>query len=130
MTDSESIDPKKLRAGPIRHESLAPDILEQIRAVYDVIGPYISDSLEQFEISFMRDANPASEVAAWCNITMAWLTFHERQFGNQLLIDEQEKQLIAALVSISTGVTDLAALGVPPEFGRELLDCYNHLEEE
>lgn len=57
MTDPEPIDPRKLRPGPIRNESLPPEMLEQIRVVYDVIGSYVSTSLEQFEIVFMRDAS-------------------------------------------------------------------------
>lgn len=130
MTDPEPIDPKKLRPGPIRNESLPPEMLEQIRAVYDMIGNYVSNSLEQFEISFMRDANPADEVAIWCSITAAWTAYHEEHLGDELLPDEDEKKLLAALISISTGVEDLAVLGVPPDVGRKLLDCYDNLGRE
>jgi len=130
MTDPESIDPQKLRPGPIRNESLTPEMLEQIRAVYDVIGPYVSTSLEQFEIGFMRDANPADEVAIWCSITAAWIAYHEQHLGDELLPDEDEKTLLAALISISTGVEDLAVLGVPPDVASKLLDCYDSLGRE
>ena len=130
MNAPEPIDPKKLRPGPIRNESLPPEMLEQIRAVYDVIGNYVSNSLEQFEISFMRDANPADEVAIWCSITAAWIAYHEEHLGDELLSDEDEKKLLAALISISTGVEDLAVLGVPPDVGRKLLDCYDNLGRE
>ena len=130
MTDPEPIDPKKLRPGPIRNESLPPEMLEQIRAVYDIIGSYVSTSLEQFEIGFMRDANPADEVAIWCSITAAWLAYHEQHLGDELLPDEDEKKLLAALISISTGVEDLSVLGVPPDVGRKLLDCYDSLGKE
>lgn len=128
--DPEPVDPNKLRPGPIRNESLPPDMLEQIRAVYDVIGPYVSTSLEQFEIGFMRDANPADEVAVWCSITAAWIAYHEKHLGDELLPDEDEKKLIGALISVSTGVEDLAVLGVPPDVGRKLLDCYDNLGRE
>ena len=130
MNAPEPIDPKKLRPGPIRNETLSPEMLEQIRAVYDVIGNYVSNSLEQFEISFMRDANPADEVAIWCSITAAWIAYHEEHLGDELLPDEDEKKLLAALISISTGVEDLAVLGVPPDVGRKLLDCYDNLGRE
>lgn len=130
MTNPESIDPKKLRPGPIRNETLPPEMLEQIRAVYDVIGNYVSNSLEQFEISFMRDTNPADEVAIWRSITAAWIAYHEQHLGDELLPDEDEKKLLAALISISTGVEDLAVLGVPPDVGRKLLDCYDNLGRE
>lgn len=130
MTHPEPIDPKNLRPGPIRNETLPPEMLEQIRAVYDVIGNYVSTSLEQFEIGFMRDANPVDEVAIWCSITAAWLAYHEQYLGDELLPDEDEKKLLAALISISTGVEDLAVLGVPPDVGRKLLDCYDNLGAE
>lgn len=130
MTAPEPIDPRKLRPGPIRNESLPPEMLEQIRAVYDAIGSYVSTSLEQFEIGFMRDANPADEVAVWCSITAAWLAYHEQHVGDELRPEKDEKKLLAALISISTGVEDLAVLGVPPDVGRKLLDCYNNLGRE
>jgi hypothetical protein len=63
MNEIEDIDPKQLRPGPIRNESLPPELLEQIKAVFDVIGPYINTTLEQFEVGFMRDMHPESEVA-------------------------------------------------------------------
>jgi len=127
---TEPIDPKNLRPGPIRNEALSPELIEQIRAVYDVIGSYVSTSLEQFEIGFMRDADPEDEVAIWCSITAAWLAYHEQHLDDELLPDEDEKKLLAALISISTGVEDLAVLGVPPEVGQKLLDCYDNLGKE
>ena len=128
--DPESIDPKKLRPGPIRNESLPPELLEQISAVYEVIGPYVSTSLEQFEIGFMRDMHPEDEVAIWCSITAAWIAYHENHLGNELLPDEDEKKILGALLAISTGVEDAEVLGVPVEVGQKLLECYDELGEE
>lgn len=128
--EPEYIDPSQLRPGPIRNESLSPELLEQIRAVYDVIGPYVSDSLEQFEIGFMRDANPEQEVAIWCSITAAWLAYHEKHVGYDTLPDEEEGKLIGALIAISTGVEDVKVLGVPADVGRKLMECYAALGEE
>jgi hypothetical protein len=69
MADPERqyLDPSQLRPGPIRHQSLPPDLLKPIQAVYKVIGPYLDTTLEQFEIGFMRDMHPESEVAVWCS---------------------------------------------------------------
>ena len=127
--DPEPVDPKKLRPGPIRNESLPPELLEQISAIFDVIGPYVGTTLEQFEISFMRDANPASEVAVWCSITAAWIAYHEQHLGNELLSDEEEGKLIGALIAISTGVKEVEVPGLSPDVGRKLLDCYDALGE-
>ncbi|MHB8957351.1 MAG: hypothetical protein ACYC4U_30680 [Pirellulaceae bacterium] len=129
MTDPEYIDPSELRPGPIRHASLPPELLEYIEAVYHMIGPYLNTTLEQFEIGFMRDAHPAREVAVWCGITAAWVTYHNKYLGGQLLPDADETKLTGALAAISAGVTDAALLCVPVEVGHRLLECYDELEE-
>ena len=130
MSQPEYVDPSDLRPGPIRHEMLPPELLELIRSVYEVVGPYLNTTLEQFEIGFMRDLHPASEVALWCNITSAWIAYHEKYLGEELLPDEEEKKLVGALVAISAGVDDVAGLGVRAEVGRRLLDCYDELAAE
>src|SRR5437773_1395038 len=78
---------KQLRPGPIRHETLPPELLEQVKAVYDVFGSYIGMTLEQFEVGFMRDMHPESEVALWCSITAAWLAYHEKYLNDETLPD-------------------------------------------
>ncbi len=125
--EPEWVDPNELRPGPIRNESLPPELLELVRAIYDVVGPYLNTTLEQFEIGFMRDMHPKSEVAVWSSITAAWIAYHEKHLGNEVLPHEDEKKLLGALLSISTGVEDVEALGVPVDVGRKLLDCYDEL---
>ena len=63
MSEPEYVDLSQLRPGPIRHKTLPPNLLEQVKAVFEVIGPYLGMTLEQFEVGFMRDMHPASEVA-------------------------------------------------------------------
>ena len=130
MNEPEHVDPKQLRPGPIRNESLPPELLERIEAVFDVIGPYINMTLEQFEIGFMRDMHPESEVALWCSITAAWLAYHEKYLNDDTLPAEQERHMLGALIAISTGVDDVAKLNVPAEVGRRLLRCYDNLRKE
>lgn len=100
--------------------------MEHIGAVYEVIGQYLGTTLEQFEISFMRDMNPESDVVIWCSITAAWIAYHERFLDEDVLPDD-EKKLISALIAISTGVDDVTKLGVSAEIGRDLLACYDGL---
>ena len=130
MSEPESIDPKNVRPGPIRNESLPPELLEQIDAVFGVIGPYLDMTLEQFEIGFLRDMNPESEVAVWCSITAAWLHYHEKFLDGEALSDEDEQKILGSLIAISTGVEDLSKLNVPVEVGRRLLQCYDDLGKE
>src|SRR3984957_12807825 len=124
MSKPEFIDPSKLRPGLIRNEALPPELLDQIKAVFDVIGPYLNMTLEQFEIGFMRDMHPESEVALWFRITKAWLAYHEDFLANETLPNEEELKLLGALIAISTGVEDVSKLNVPVEIGRRLLQCY------
>jgi hypothetical protein len=125
MSEPEFVDPRKLVLGPIRHETLPPQMLNMIEAIYGEIGRYLGTTLEQFEIGFMRDANPESEVAIWASITAAWLAYHEKFLNDETLADAEEKKLLAALISVSTGVTDLTKLGVPVEVASRLLASYD-----
>jgi len=104
---------------------LPPELLDQIKAVFDVIGPYINMTLEQFEIGFMRDMHPKSEVGLWVRITKAWLAYHEDFPGNETLPNEDERRLLGALIAISTGVEDVSRLNVPIEIGSRLVQCYD-----
>ncbi len=124
MSEPEFIDPRKLRPGPIRHGSLPQDLLDQIRAVFEVIGPYIGMSLEQFEIGFMRDKHPESEIALWFRIAKAWLAYHEDFLGNKALPSDEERKLLGALIAISSGIEVMSKLNVPVEVGRRLVRCY------
>lgn len=130
MNEPEKVNPKELRPGPIRNESLPPQLLEQIEAVFGVIGQYIDMTLEQFEIGFMRDIHPESEVALWCSITAAWLAYHEKYLNDETLPDEEERHLLGALIAISTGVDDVTRLNVPKEVGQKLIQCYHDLREQ
>ena len=125
MSEPEYVDPKKLRPGPIRHRSLPTELLAQIKAVFDVIGPYLDTTLEQFESGFMRDMHPQREVAVWFRITKAWLAYHEDFLANQTLPTEDERKLLGALIAISTGIEDVSVLDVPVEVGHRLAQCYD-----
>ena len=90
-----------------------------------MIGQYLGMTLEEFEIGFMRDMHPDSEVALWFRITKAWLAYHEDFLGNETLPNEEERKLLGALIAISTGIEDLSKLNVAVEVGRKLVRCYD-----
>jgi len=124
MNDPECINLNQLSPGPIRNKSLSPELLDQIKAVFDVVGRYLGMTLEEFEIGFMRDLHPESEVALWIRITKAWLAYHEDYLANDMLPNEEERKLLGALITISTGIEDVSKLNVPVEVGRQLIRCY------
>lgn len=123
----QRFDPSQLRPGPIRHESLSAELLEQIGAIYAVLGFYLEKTLEQFEIGFMRDMNPEAEIALWCSIAAAWFDYHDRFRSGEALPNDQERKLLAALIAISAGEDDLQRLPVTEEVGEQLLACYEDL---
>ena len=59
--DPKSIDLSQLQPGPIRNKSLPPELLEHIKAIYDVVGPYLDTTREQFEI---RQVKPREQTIA------------------------------------------------------------------
>ena len=123
------IDAKKIRTGPIRHKALSPELLERIEAIYGVLGRYLGMKLEKFEIGFMRDTTPDSEVAVWSSIAAAWDDYHERHLGGMVEPDEEEKRIIAALIAISAGENDVRKLPVRHAVGFRLLACYDGLSK-
>ena len=127
MNEPEFVDPRQLRPGPIQHESLPPELLAKIKAVFDVIGPHFDMTLKQFETGFMRDLHPEREVALWCRITLAWLAYHEKFLDDERQEDDEERKLLGTLIAISTGVKDVTKFDVPVEVGEKLLQCYEDL---
>ena len=128
--EQEPIDSNQIKSGPIRNESLSPEVIEQMEAVYELIGPYLGMTLEQLEVALMRDSCPEDEAVIWVSITAAWDDYHEKYLDGEVLDDEEEKKIVAALIAISTGQEDVTKLPVPAEVGTRLLECYDDLGEE
>lgn len=60
----------KIRPGPVRQE-LTSDESRQVASLYvgyRLMFPEDRDTLEQWELGFMRDAHPDREIAAWKEI--------------------------------------------------------------
>jgi hypothetical protein len=120
----KKINPSELRPAPIRHESLSADLLKTIKQLYDNVGCYLHPTLEQWELGFMRDTHPESEVAVWVQIAMAWQDYHQRYANGKRLEHNEEEKLVGALVSFSMGAVETEQLKVSEKVGRRLLDCY------
>jgi len=117
MTEYRYVEANKLRPGPIQHESLPPELLEQIRAIHELVGRHLGFTMEQFELCFKRDIYPETEVAIWRSISATWIDYHKKHLGGELLPDEDETKLVTALNLISMGVGGKGNLGVSEEVG-------------
>ena len=85
--------------------------------------------LEQFEIGFMRDMTPDSEVDLWSSIAAAWDDYHEKHLSGMVKPDAEEIRIVAALIAISAGEIDMEKLPVRPAVGSLLLACYDGLSK-
>lgn len=124
VSQPDKTEPNQNWSGPIQNQSLCPELLNPVKAVYRLIGRYFSQTLEEFEVGFLQDPHPAYEVEIWCRIATAWYDYHESFLNGELLSDNEERKLIAALIAISTGEQDVDRLQVPVTVGRRLLACY------
>lgn len=61
-----------IQPGPIVHESLPEDLLNRIRTVHGKLSVHLNESLEQFEVGFMRDVRPEKEVVIWESLADAY----------------------------------------------------------
>jgi hypothetical protein len=124
VSQPDKIDPNQIQPGPIRNQSLHAELLKPVKAVYRLIGRYLSQTLEEFVGGFLQDAHANHEVAIWCRIATVWYHYHESFLNGELLTDGEERKLIAALIAISTGEQDVDRLHVPVTVGRKLLAYY------
>lgn len=114
---------------PIRHETLPEELLEEIRAIHDVLGDYLCMTLDEFQAGFQKDESPGTEIGLWLGITAVWIAYHEEYLNDEVMAPVDERRLLSALIAISSGIEDPAQLGVPREIGQRLLECYAAVEE-
>ena len=67
---------------------------------------------------------------AWIGITAAWDAYHLKHLNEEVLDDEEEKKIVAALIAISDGEKNVAELPVDADVGRKLLACYKEVAGE
>ena len=117
------VDTADLVPGPIRRESLADDQVRRARAVYEALHPYVSPTFEQFELNFLRDADPESEIQVWENIAYAFQRYEE---SNGPLDESAEATLFKSLLMISMGAPKPAQ--IPEADWSKLLAIYDGRE--
>jgi hypothetical protein len=114
----------KSKPGSIPQESSPHDFREQIEAVYRLVGRYVGQTLEEFQMGLMGDSCPEDEVDIWCRIAATWYVYHDEILHGVRLPDDQEEKIVAALVAISAGEDDMQSLPIAAEVGTQLLAYY------
>lgn len=130
MSNSEHVNPFKLRHGPVRHDTLSQGMLEIIDEIHQFFEPHFGVTLEEFEIWFMRHEHPEKQVSTWLGLASVWIDYHEQCLGGNELPIEDEKTLFDALVAISNGVHDARAFDIPEDIAAQLLSFYVELEAD
>jgi hypothetical protein len=51
-------------------------------------------TLEQFDVGFMRDLFPDSEVALWRSLTAAWASYHEKYLDTQGFLSSRRRNCL------------------------------------
>lgn len=102
---------KKIKLGPIRHtEGLDPLQTAWARSLYRRVGYVIEPSFEQWELGFMRDMHPTSELWLWEAISRTVESY---------LSDHPEAD-VDETVGLTTGVTVGAEFEQETEQTRDL----------
>lgn len=91
-----------LRRSPLQRESLSQEQEEAARAIFEYLSPYLATTFEQFEINFLRDANPDAEIQVWCQIAAIHSSFLEQ---NPNTSEDDGKDVFSSLLMISMGGT-------------------------
>jgi hypothetical protein len=87
---------------PIRHKSLTAKQLEAARDVYAVLGKHIGP-FETFEINFLRELNPDSEVDIWYHLASLYKQYADKHGP---LSDVAAHAVFGAVLLLSLGVHD------------------------
>ena len=91
-----------LRPSPLQRESLTQQQEEAARAIFEYLKPYLDTTFEQFEINFLRDANPDAEIQVWYQIAVIHSSILEH---NPDATDDDGKDVFSSLLIISMGGT-------------------------
>jgi hypothetical protein len=100
----------KAKPGPIRHQSLEPKWEQVCRDLYPIVGKYINSTYEQWELGFLRDANPDKELAVWQSIATAFTKYCNEH------PDCDKKKLVADLVGLTFGVENETTAVLKPYY--------------
>jgi hypothetical protein len=97
---------------------------DRIREAHAALGLYLEINLEEFELGFLRDADPASELAQWERIAAAFRNYVSEHCPRPPALAEGAK-LLHGLLALSLGINEGSALGIAANTFAQLRACYN-----
>lgn len=100
----QSIDPKKVEPGPIRHTSLTEEQMSRVQRVQKIFNEVDPSPLEKWVEDFKRDVNPDRELAIWEEMAKAYETFT----SSRALTPDGKKEAFQVVLMRSAAADDEA----------------------
>lgn len=100
----------QLEKGPIRHEELAPELVERIEALACIFTDVLPGTPEEWVEEFRRDAEPESELALWEHIADRYV--HHVDVDDAI---ERKQDVLKVLLTCANNSAPVAALTVECE---------------
>lgn len=75
---ARSINPKDIKAGPIRREQLPPELVQRIDAVRASLAEVFALTEAEWLDGFKRDANPEHEVLWWERVAACYTALNAK----------------------------------------------------
>lgn len=85
--------------GPIRHESLPPELVERIKKIQALLAEVDPTPLDKVIEDFRRDLHPEREVAIWEKIAA---DYQQALSEQPAMTITEKKQLLGRLITTST----------------------------
>lgn len=111
-----------LRPSPLQRESLTQQQEEAARAIFEYLSPYLATTFEQFEINFLREADPDAEIQVWYLMAVIHSSFLEVHPDAS---EDDGKDVFSSLLVISMGGDSK-----PKEVSERVWDLVNQFVSE
>ena len=96
------INPANIQRGPLRRESLTKDLEKRVHSIHRYVKPYLEMTLEEFEITFLRDSDPDREINVWSAIVQAHGAFLKQRPDKSADVG---RDVFRCILSISMGAS-------------------------
>jgi hypothetical protein len=100
----QSIDPKKVEPGPIRHANLTDEQISRVQRVQIIFSEVDPSPVEKWIEDFKRDVSPDRELAIWEEMASAYETFT----GSKSLTSDGKKEVFQVVLMRSAAPEDEA----------------------
>ena len=92
--ETQTINPADVALGPIVHDTLSANQIENIKKIQAIFSEVNSSSLEETITNFQRDQDPDAEIVIWLAMANAYDKFVSKRPGLELNKKQEAYRLI------------------------------------